>query len=262
MAFNHLKVRPLQRATSSWANAIVDALNMLYDIGQESVKYSDLSHLPYDIVPDADNTRDLGDPARAWRDIYAHYGFFSDNVYVQGRRVLKDGDPINLYDIFEPAKEKITQAIDASSQIAETKSYVAEIRDKIVRINMDTYGNIGVVISEPIDEYGRVRTIVEDTFKPVYASASLSASENTYGLTVGLETGGRPNVNLYYRLGGPGEVYLEGSVDGVKWRVIDHITLAAAGEDVKVYQGIAYPYVRARVPTSGIDVELELVASR
>jgi len=90
MVFEHLKVRPGQRATSAWANTLIDILEMLYGLGRR------------------------GEPDNPFHELYGYYGYFFYDLYVQGRRVIKDGDPINLYDIFEPAKQKITQAIDQS----------------------------------------------------------------------------------------------------------------------------------------------------
>lgn len=257
-AFNNLRVTPFSRATSGWANSVVDALNMLYDIGSSSIKYSDLTHLGYDIIPDKDNLRDLGDEERAWRDVHAHYGYFKDNLFVQGKRVIKDGDPVNIYDIFSPAESKIRKAID-TSRLTEL---IGEVRDKVVKVSIDEYGRVGVIISEPIDEYGRVRTSTEEAFTPVSNRASVTASQNAYGVSVSLITNGRPNVNVYYKLGGAGDVYVEVSLDGTTWRVLEHITLSESSEGLKIYQGIAYKYVRARVPTTSIDVELEITASR
>jgi hypothetical protein len=77
-----------------------------------------------------------------------------------------------------------------------------------------------------------------------------------------LSTGGRPNVNVYYSLGGAGTVYLKVSVDGVTWRTLKTYTLAGPGEGVDIIQGVAYPYVRLETPTTGIDVVFEIVASR
>ncbi|MHC1593720.1 MAG: hypothetical protein ACXQT2_00180 [Methanotrichaceae archaeon] len=172
MAFEHLKVRPLQRATSAWANSVVDALNQLYGQWEEVYK--------------------RGTAEDPWEMFYGVYGYFEQDLYVQGKRVIKDGDPVNIYDIFEPAKERIRQAIDESkvpsestlqalygavakeslqrdirdavSQLYGLESYymprieekVDVIRDRIAKAYMDPYGRWGVIIAEPLDEYGRV----------------------------------------------------------------------------------------------------------
>jgi len=149
MVFEHLKVTPLQRATSRWANQVVDAIELAYSLGKR------------------------GDPDAPYKQLYGYYGYFFNDLFVAGRRVLKDGDPITLYNIEEPAKEAITQAIDRSkvdliaqytSDIPrkrkieeEIKDRVSSIEEKVVKIRMDEYGNVGVIIAEPIDVYGYVR---------------------------------------------------------------------------------------------------------
>jgi len=264
--FDRLKVTPLSRATSVWANEVIDALNLLYGMAEERVTYEDLKNLKQDIKPAEAGKYLVGDEGREWLAIYGYYGFFDNNVFVQGRRVLKDGDPITLYDISDLAKSKISQAIDQT----KTKEFIGEIRDKMVKLRMDEYGNVGVIIAEPIDEYGRVKVSAEVTtkvdldpyYKPVYARDSISAGENAYGFEVSLKKDGRPNVTIYYKLGGAGDIYVEISLDGSTWRVLDKISLTSADEGTRVYQAVTYPYIRLRTPTTGIDVEFEICASR
>jgi len=124
MAFEHLKVKPLQRATASWANAIVDALNQLYGQWKEVYK--------------------RGTAENPFYELYGYYGYFFNELYVQGKRVIKDGDPVNLYDIFEPAKQDIREVIDQSL----LTQYMRNVRDKFLNIRVDEYGNIGVTIAE------------------------------------------------------------------------------------------------------------------
>jgi hypothetical protein len=94
------------------------------------------------------------------------------------------------------------------------------------------------------------------------ATRSVSSSENTSGVEIWLNKGGRPNVNIYYSLGGAGAIYVEVSINGNKWRQLDVIRLDSGGSGIKIYQGIAYPYVRVRTNATNIDVEFEIVASR
>ena len=189
-----------------------------------------------------------------------------------------------------PSKEDVTRAIDSSAvtgyslaireytrRTAETietyapklvtiEQYTRETRDVLVRIKIDEYGNVGVKIAEPLDEYGRVLVSAPsellDEFKPVSASGSITAIDNTAGFSVTLNKGGRPYVNIYYRLGGAGEVYLKVSRDGATWRTLKTYTLSAAGEGLDTVPGVSYPYVRLETPTTGVDVEFEIVASR
>ena len=189
-----------------------------------------------------------------------------------------------------PSKEDVASAVDSSAvtgysldireytrrtaeaveayapKLVTIEQYTRETRDVLVRVRIDEYGNVGVRIAEPLDEYGRVvvstpRELL-DEFKPASASGSISAVDNTAGFSVVLSKGGRPFVNVYYRLGGAGEVYLKASRDGATWRTLRTYSLSAAGEGVDIVQGIAYPYVKLETPTTGIDVEFEIVASR
>lgn len=130
MVFEDLYVKPGQRATSRWANSIVSALETLYGYG----------------------TR--GNPDNPFTNLYAQYGFFSGNVYVQGKPVIKDGDPVNIYDIFEPARESIRQAIDEATVTPTVQDIDAYLR----RIYMDSYGRLGVLILEPRDNKGNLPT--------------------------------------------------------------------------------------------------------
>ncbi|RLE64035.1 MAG: hypothetical protein DRJ38_06250 [Thermoprotei archaeon] len=170
--FDYLKVKPGQRATSTWANTVVDILNDLYG-GMREIETRGTAENPF-------------------YELYGYYGYFYYDLYVQGKRVIKDEDPINLYDIFEPAKQRITQAINeskvpSSSDIQNLQSVVAKeslqrdaklvleqlyglvsyyeprfdekievIRNRVASMFIDEYGNVGVIISKPIDEYGRV----------------------------------------------------------------------------------------------------------
>jgi hypothetical protein len=238
VVFESLKVVPKQRITSLWANTLVDAIELAYNLGRR------------------------GDPDAPFTYFYSVDGFFFDNVFVQGKPVIKDGDPISIYDIFSYAQSKLTASIDASI----LTSYMRDARDRIIRLRLDTYGNVGIIIADPLDAYGRVRVSspseLVDEFRPVSAQGSITATSNTAGLSIALDKGGRPNVNIYYSLGGAGNVYVEVSMDGSTWRLLDTISLSASGSGVRIYSGVAYRYVRARSDATGINIVLEIVASR
>ncbi len=238
MVFESLKVVPKQRVTSAWANSLVDAIEQVYWLGKR------------------------GDPDAPFQTVYGYYGFFDQALYVQGKPVIKDGDPVSIYDLFDYARDKVTKAVDASL----LTSYTRDVRDRVVAISLDMYGNVGIRIATPIDAYGRVSVSAPgellDELRPAFSSGSVTASYNTEGLTVTLNKGGRPYVDVYYSLGGAGNIYIEVSLDGTNWRQLDVVTLTTAGSGVRVYQGVAYPYVRARTDATGVDVTLEVVASR
>jgi hypothetical protein len=256
MSWRGLRYKARERLLSKEWNAVVDALNDLYGF---------LTSGQQDIFVD---------------EVYGRTAHFTERIDCEGRPVILDGDPISIYQLYDIAKSQITEAIDATKSKATLDAiygnllpkvdllsdYVRETRDVVVKLRMDEYGNVGVIIAEPLDEYGRVKTAppseLLDELKTASNTKSIIASENTTGLEVVLFKGGRPNVNAFYSLGGAGNVYVEVSIDGVTWRPLDTISLSASGSGIKTYYSIAYPYIRARTDVTGIDVTLELVASR
>jgi len=249
-------------------NTVLDALDQLFDATEDSVKKEDLQALPSDIIPDADAQRNLGSQDKAWLSVNAHSGNFIDSLTVQGKPVLKDGDPITVSDLGDNATSKITQAVNNASvtvgNISDTATakvtsavnnsvvaqYLGDLRGRVLQFRLDDSGNIGVSVVEG------------DAFKEAMAYGAVTASGNTAGFSVTLAKGGRPYVNVYYRLGGAGIIYVRVSVDGSNWRTLDTISLASGGEGVKIYTGIAYPYVLVGTDETGIDAEFEVVASR
>jgi hypothetical protein len=263
--------------TEEW-NAVVDSLNDLY-----AALFTGTGDVYFD-------------------ELVANKATFNTRPYAEGRPVILDGDPISIYTIYDYARDKIVEAVnlakvtgtadiirqyvqesrDILSALYEkapskagvkeaietsiTTTYIREVRDKVVGIRVDAYGNVGIRIAEPLDEYSRVKVAppseLLDEFKPVSASGSVAAAANTAGLEVKLYKGGRPNVNIYYSAGGAAEVRFEVSLDGATWRTVDVISLAVAGSGFKAYSSIAYPWVRLYSPTTAVDLELELVASR
>lgn len=83
------------------------------------------------------------------------------------------------------------------------------------------------------------------------------------GLAVTLDTGeygGRLQVEVWVRSSGPAEFQVSGSRDGVEYRVVDTISLGAAGEAHKGYFN-AYRYVKVSTAARNNN-EIEIVASR
>ena len=266
MSWKGLRKKGTEILTSVEWNIAVDALDELYGrltTGQEDITV---------------------------RDIYARTGSFSEQVFVQGKPVVKHDDPIQIYKFYDIAVAQITRAIDESRVTGISDSireyteraattlerhqpkldliaeYTREVRDVTVKLRIDEYGDIGVVIAEPLDVYGRVAVSAPnellEEFKSISAHGYIPAEYNTAGFEVVLEKGGRPNVNIYFSLGGAGELFIEISRNGVNWRTLHYYSFTAAISDVIVDTGIAYHYIRARTPTTGIDVEFEIVASR
>jgi len=145
MAFEHLKPRPATRITSAWGTALIDALNLLYGWLTDGTK---------DISVD---------------EVLANYGFFSQNVFVQGKPVIKDGDPITVYDIADYAREKITEAIDLAR--------VSRLAD----VYLDEYGRVGVAVYDDKVGLAREATLSSVSAKLNNLDVQLStrASEST-----------------------------------------------------------------------------------
>jgi len=292
--FSYLILGPGTKLTSSWFIALANVLQQLQNQINEAVTFYDLYNLPSDIIPAIDDLYNLGAPDAAWANIYAYYGYFDDNVYVQGKQVLKDGDPVNIYEFFPIAQEQIVQAIEEATppfqfdQYYDLKVNVAQPTDEygnvnvdvqqispaaqsqltaafqqaLPRLNIDQYGNVGIIIEDPLDAYGRVKVSTDEKFEPVSASGSVQAANNTSGLTVVLQSNGRPNVNVYYNVGGSATIYVQVSNDGASWKTLDTISTSGSASGIKIYTGIAYRYVQVTTSTTGIDIEFEISASR
>lgn len=230
MSWRGLRYKGTEVLRSTEWNAVVDALNDLYGMfvsGESDINVDELN---------------------------ARTAHFRERPDVGGRAVLLDDDPVHIASFYDTAKRQITEAVDASQ--------LYNIWSRAI----DDYGRVGVRIYEPVDTEGRIIIAapveVLSELSPVSATGSVSASSNTSGLTVQLNKGGRPHVNVYYALGGAGTVYVEVSLDGSVWRLLDTISITSPGVGVKIYQGVAYPYVRVRTNLTGADVALEIVASR
>lgn len=81
-----------------------------------------------DLIPYPDLALNCGLSNYRWLEVHGGYGYFEYDLTVGGKRVLKDGDPININDIYEPAKGGITEAINASYVYDELK----DIDDKLL----------------------------------------------------------------------------------------------------------------------------------
>ena len=296
MSWRGLRYKGTERLTSREWNAVVDSLNDLYgfltsglqDIYIDEV-YGRTGHFRERIDCEGRPVILDGDPI----SIYQFYDIAKQQITEAiDKSTLLSKTVSDLDQIYGklPSKEDITSAIDSAlvtgysldireyaRRTAETieahapklitiEEYTRETRDVVVRMRIDEYGNVGVKIAEPLDEYGRVAVATPsellDEFKPVSAYGSITATDNTAGFSIALNKGGRPSVNIYYRLGGAGAVYLKASRDGVTWRTLKTYSLSEAGEGTDIIQGVAYPYVMLSTDATGIDVEFEVVASR
>ena len=63
------------------------------------------------LIPYAPSIVDVGSAYKPFRNVFADFGYFNENVFVQNKRVIKDGDPITIADLLYQAQAKITYAV-------------------------------------------------------------------------------------------------------------------------------------------------------
>jgi hypothetical protein len=292
VSWRGLRYKGTERLLSREWNTAVDALNDLYGFltsGQQDINVKSISA----IYGDFDTRINCeGRPVILDGDPISIYQFYDLAKQQITEAIDKSTLPGKLDQIYGklPSKDDVTGAINnanvtgicdlireytkRSAEATEAQQpkldlmveYTRQTSEVLLKVKMDEYGNVGVRISEPIDEYGRVQvsppTELLEEYKPAMNSGSIAAADNTTGFSLTLYKGGRPNVNVYYSLGGAGNVYLKVSRDGVTWRTIKTYTLSAEGEGWDAPPPIAYPYVKLETDATGIDVEFEITASR
>ena len=124
MSWKGLRHKGAEVLTSREWNTVVDALDELHGTL-------------------TDGTKDVN-----VNKVSAKAGEFSESLTLQGKAVLKDGDPIHVASFLDEAKDQITQAIDAS-RITEISAKqdtaidrLTSIRDTLTRISVDEAGNL------------------------------------------------------------------------------------------------------------------------
>ena len=156
MVFEHLRPKTKTRITSLWGHQLVDALELLYGMTKRRLTLENLRSLSSDLLPSINKYYNIGIEGLEWNNLFANYGYFQSNVFVQGKRVIKDGDPITVSDF----------GVEAYSKL---KSLTESVKESIERV----YGKIKPLV---IDEYGRVGVIIyELTPSAIY---SLAGAEN------------------------------------------------------------------------------------
>jgi len=143
---------------TTWGRRVVEALDMLYY--QSAVDYAGYIHR--DLTPDKDLLYSLGRPFARIKEVHAGHGYFSYDVFIAGRRAIKDGDPVNIYDIFEPAQRKITLAIDYSMHYQVVVSVDSKLADVLQKLDVKVS-----VLKDQLDKvYQRlIETLNVDTLK-------------------------------------------------------------------------------------------------
>lgn len=104
-----------------------------------------------------------------------------------------------------------------------------------------------------------LRDALLQPFQPLYAYNSSTAAPLSVTLDTG-QYGGRTIVEVWVKSSAAATFNVYGSIDGTNWRLVDTITLSAAGETTRGYQN-AYRYIQVST-TAANNNEIEVVASR
>jgi hypothetical protein len=115
------------------------------------------------------------------------------------------------------------------------------------------------------DMYGRLFIFTVDRFTSFAfgqyeAYVSLSATNNTSGISL-VSIYSHPRVSYWVRCGGACDINVYVSRDNASWRLVKSTSLPSAGEYLDYFE-TAYKHVKVEVPTTNIDVEIEIARNR
>lgn len=122
-------------------------------------------------------------------------------------------------------------------------------RLKVQLDSLPNPSNLDVALSTLVNKFTNTNTY-----------GSIASGDNTAGFSVTLEVAHRSHVEVWVKVSGAADIKVYGSRNGSDWRLVDSDSLSAAGEWHKGYLN-GYPHIKVEVPTTGIDVEIELTAN-
>jgi len=135
-----LRLRTGQLITEDWFDALVDYLEQ---IGYGEV-ISVYGYVMKDLVPIQDLLLNLGIPLKRFKELHVGSCIIKDSATIDGKNVIKDGDPLTISDFGATAeadiKNNVRDGVDASSDIETIKSNIASILAKL-NVNLDTRGS-------------------------------------------------------------------------------------------------------------------------
>lgn len=142
-----LRLRSGQVITEDWYDNLCDILSAgLEDGGVDMYGY-----IHKDLIPDADLKHRLGSDNRRLKEINVGYGNFVYDVTVQGKKVLKDSDPVFIADLYAAARTSVSEAVKSALK----PILLAKEIDKNVNAFTDVFAS-----DVPIREDGRLRVQV------------------------------------------------------------------------------------------------------
>jgi len=208
------------------------------------------------------------------RDVLDRANRLLGRVYgSQGQQILQRA---TTYDLIVQLRHNGAE-IDPRQIRALTSSDVVDVSDRSARdlghLDVDNFPsdyplpstqvsdlkNVTVVSALPAgdDNIGDVDVVSLES--AVAASDAVVAVNNTSGLTVSMNNNWRTLVQFRATLGGAGEIHLDASPDGVNYFNLWSKSLSEAGSYCD-WDFCAFPYFRVRVPTTGIDIAIDIRA--
>lgn len=121
-----LRLRTGQLATEDWYENLVDYLEQ---IGYGGI-ISAYGYVVGDLIPIADLLLNLGIPLKQIKEVHAGYVYAKGNIWIDGKVVIKDGDPVSVSDLGADAQDKIRQAINSSYE----SGYTAPLHPDILNL--------------------------------------------------------------------------------------------------------------------------------
>ena len=97
--------------------------------------------------------------------------------------------------------------------------------------------------------------VINDSAVTYSKEGSITASENTSGYELSLDTQGKMLVHWHVELGGAGDIKVQVSKDNTNWYDTTNSTSLSAAGSWDDWDFIGFRYVKVVVPTTGIDVK-------
>jgi len=139
---------------------------------------------------------------------------------------------------------------------------VAILEDGVGLAKSADLANLDVALSTRASEstLSALHTRLGDIFTgAVSADGSIAAADNIAGFNVYVNNDFRTLVEFRCTLGGAGDIEVQISFDGTTYYTLWTKSLTAAGTYAD-WDFVAAPYFRINVPTTGIDVEIDIRA--
>lgn len=158
--------------------------------------------------------------------------------------------------VINPATKELQQLI-----LAQLDVKLSDILGTGSKTITDVDARLSSILAQLDVKLSEFRDSILSLFSPVSASDTIAAASNTSGLEVALDTGGRPYVEVFVSTSDAATIEIYASTDGATWRLIETVTLSSAGTYHDGWFN-AYRWVKVKVPTTNIDITIEITASR